>query len=50
MYLGDNIYGDSNDLNELRRKYNQLKAKPEFQRMKSHAHPRHLGRPRLRLE
>ncbi len=34
VYLGDNIYGDSKDLSELRRKYNQLKAKPEFQRLK----------------
>ncbi len=37
IYLGDNIYGDSKDLNELRRKYNQIEvqAQPEYQRMKN---------------
>lgn len=34
VYLGDNIYGDTHDMNELRAKYAQLAAKPEFQRLK----------------
>lgn len=34
VYLGDNIYGDTRDMNELQQKYNQLAAKPEFQRLK----------------
>jgi alkaline phosphatase D len=34
IYLGDNIYGDTEDMNVLRAKYAQLAAKPEFQRMK----------------
>jgi alkaline phosphatase D len=35
IYLGDNIYGDSDDINELRAKYNQLGAKPEFQHLRA---------------
>lgn len=34
VYLGDNIYGDTYDMNELQAKYDSLAAKPEFQRMK----------------
>ena len=34
IYLGDNIYGDTRDMNVLRDKYAQLAAKPEFQRLK----------------
>ncbi len=34
VYLGDNIYGDSYDLNVLKAKYDSLAAKPEFQRLK----------------
>ncbi|MFT5189424.1 MAG: alkaline phosphatase D [Verrucomicrobiales bacterium] len=31
IYLGDNIYGDTEDMVELSRKYAELAAKPEFQ-------------------
>ena len=31
VYLGDNIYGDTEDMQVLRDKYSQLAAKPEFQ-------------------
>ena len=34
VYLGDNIYGDTNNMDTLRAKYNRLAAKPEFQRLK----------------
>lgn len=34
IYLGDNIYGDTNDMNVLREKYQVLAARPEFQRLK----------------
>ncbi|MGB8193034.1 MAG: alkaline phosphatase D family protein [Chitinophagaceae bacterium] len=34
VYLGDNIYGDTRDMNVLRAKYAKLAAKPEFQRLK----------------
>lgn len=34
IYLGDNIYGDSYDTTVLRRKYDSLAAKPEFQNLK----------------
>lgn len=34
IYLGDNIYGDTRDMEELQQKYDQLAAKPEFQRLK----------------
>lgn len=34
VYLGDNIYGDTRDMNVLKAKYNKLAAKPEFQRLK----------------
>lgn len=34
VYLGDNIYGDTRDMGVLRKKYGQLAAKPEFQRLK----------------
>jgi alkaline phosphatase D len=37
VWLGDNIYGDSYDMNELRAKYAKLAAKPEFQRLKKTA-------------
>ncbi len=33
IYLGDNIYGDTEDMNILRSKYDSLAAKPEFQRL-----------------
>lgn len=35
IYLGDNIYGDTRDMNVLRAKYAQLGAKPEFQRLRA---------------
>lgn len=35
IYLGDNIYGDTKDMAELKAKYDQLGAKPEFQRLKA---------------
>jgi len=34
VFLGDNIYGDTHDMDELRAKYAKLAAKPEFQRLK----------------
>jgi alkaline phosphatase D len=34
VYLGDNIYGDTKDMNVLQAKYDLLAAKPEFQRLK----------------
>jgi alkaline phosphatase D len=33
IYLGDNVYGDTRDMEKLRRKYATLAAKPEFQRL-----------------
>jgi alkaline phosphatase D len=33
IYLGDNIYGDSDDMDTLRMKYLRLQVKPEFQRL-----------------
>lgn len=33
VFLGDNIYGDTYKMEELRAKYAQLAAKPEFQRL-----------------
>ena len=35
IFLGDNIYGDTRDINVLRAKYAQLAAKPGFQRLKA---------------
>jgi alkaline phosphatase D len=35
VFLGDNIYGDTRDMNELRAKYAQLAAKPGFQRLRA---------------
>ncbi len=34
IYLGDNIYGDTKDMNVLKAKYAKLAAKPEFQNLK----------------
>lgn len=34
VWLGDNIYGDTKDMQVLKNKYAQLAAKPEFQRLK----------------
>lgn len=34
VYLGDNIYGDTHDMNVLQAKYDSLAIKPEFQRLK----------------
>ena len=34
VFLGDNIYGDTKDMNELRVKYGKLAAKPSFQNLK----------------
>jgi alkaline phosphatase D len=33
IYLGDNIYGDSRNMDELRAKYAKLAAKPEFRHL-----------------
>ena len=33
VYLGDNIYGDTYDMSELKEKYDQLRSKPEFVRL-----------------
>jgi alkaline phosphatase D len=35
LFLGDNIYGDSRDMNVLRSKYAQLAAKPGFQKLRA---------------
>jgi len=35
VFLGDNIYGDTRDMNELRAKYAQLAAKPGFQKLRA---------------
>lgn len=35
LFLGDNIYGDSKDIQVLRSKYAQLAAKPGYQRLKA---------------
>jgi alkaline phosphatase D len=34
VYLGDNIYGDTHNMQLLQSKYDSLAAKPEFQRLK----------------
>src|ERR687889_248349 len=34
VYLGDNIYGDTYNMQTLQSKYDSLAAKPEFQRLK----------------
>jgi alkaline phosphatase D len=33
IYLGDNVYGDTENMNELRNKYVMLSCKPEFQNL-----------------
>jgi len=33
VYLGDNIYGDTEDMNVLLTKYGKLSCKPEFQNL-----------------
>ncbi|MBM0107742.1 alkaline phosphatase family protein [Steroidobacter sp. S1-65] len=35
VFLGDNIYGDTRDMGELRAKYAQLAAKPGFQKLRA---------------
>jgi Phosphodiesterase/alkaline phosphatase D len=35
VWLGDNIYGDTKDMAVLQAKYEKLRAKPEFQRLKN---------------
>lgn len=37
VYLGDNIYGDTEDMAVLKAKYDRLGAKPEFQALRSTA-------------
>lgn len=34
LFIGDNIYGDTTDMNVLRAKYDQLGAQPGFQRLR----------------
>lgn len=34
LFLGDNIYGDTEDMNEMREKYAQLNAKPGFMKLR----------------
>lgn len=36
VYLGDNIYGDTEDMGELRAKYEMLGSRPEFQALRAH--------------
>lgn len=38
IYLGDNIYGDTEDMAELRKKYSQLGGKAEFQHLRATTH------------
>ena len=35
LYLGDNIYGDTNDMEVLKAKYNKLASKNEFQNLRA---------------
>ncbi|MFO0941894.1 MAG: alkaline phosphatase D family protein [Pirellulales bacterium] len=35
VYLGDNIYGDTNDMKVLEAKYAKMNAKPEFQKLRA---------------
>lgn len=35
VFLGDNIYGDTRDMDELRGKYSQLAAKPGFKKLRA---------------
>src|SRR5687767_5967249 len=35
IFLGDNVYGDTRDMNVLRHKYAQLEAKSGFQRLRA---------------
>ncbi|MBA2498522.1 MAG: alkaline phosphatase family protein [Chitinophagaceae bacterium] len=36
IFLGDNIYGDTENMDTLQHKYNMLAAKPSFQNLKQH--------------
>lgn len=36
IFLGDNIYGDTEDMDVLRQKYRQLGSKPSYQNLKKH--------------
>ncbi|MBT5901250.1 MAG: alkaline phosphatase family protein [Opitutaceae bacterium] len=36
VFLGDNIYGDTDDMDVLRQKYRQLGSKPTYQNLKKH--------------
>jgi len=36
VFLGDNIYGDTDNMSTLQSKYEQLAAKPSFQNLKKH--------------
>lgn len=36
IFLGDNVYGDTRDMDELRAKYAMLAAKPGFRRLREH--------------
>ena len=36
IYLGDNVYGDTEDMNVLEGKYRTLAARPEFQELREH--------------
>ena len=36
IFLGDNIYGDTENMDTLKHKYNRLAAKPSFQNLKQH--------------
>lgn len=38
VFLGDNIYGDTRDMQVLRAEYTKLAAKPGFQRLRASAH------------
>jgi hypothetical protein len=48
IWLGDNIYGDTDDMAVMRAKYAELSCRPEFKSVeRQRALPRHVGRPRL---
>lgn len=38
IYLGDNVYGDTEDMAELQRQYDELGTKPEFRQLRANVH------------
>ena len=51
LFIGDNIYGDTEDMSVLKAKYKQLGEKPGYKKLKKNCrHSGNLGRSRLRRE